>query len=137
MTIRSLVRIALARFLPTAAILLGGPIVIVWGADAIGPLGWTLIGLEVVAMTATFLSALLPVRRRLRPETASSFEWQLGSAATAVVATGALTFLARIFGWVSFGGLIAASVSGGLIAAVPLLVTSWRSDEDREGAPDL
>lgn len=136
MSVRSLIRVALARFLPTAAILLGGPVVLVSGAGAIGALGWWLIALELAAMTATFFTALFPVRARLDPDTVSSFEWQLGSAATAVVATGALTVIARLAGWVSFGSLIAASVSGGLIAAVPLLVTGWRAggapEEERE-----
>lgn len=122
---RLLLRYTLTRFAPTAVVLLAGPVV-GFGEPASLPVEmWVFLGLEVGGLMAGFLAALFPLRRRLRADAAGSVGWYLGSAALGLVALDGFSLLLRLGGGVDLRGLMVASVSGGLIAALPMLVTSW------------
>lgn len=136
---RTLVFVVLTRFLPMSAALVAGPIAVVEGPSALSALLLVIVGLQALGMSAGFLTALFPLRGRLSPAAARSLRWQLGSAAVGVVATGVFSVFTRDMRLVS---MLGASVGGGLIAAVPLLLAAsarggWDPDAaDSENGPD-
>ena len=123
-----LVGLTLSRFLPFAVLLLAGPAAAIVGPGAISPVAWWLMALQVTGVTAGFLTALFPLRHRLVPADAAATRWHLGSAAVGVLATDVFAFVIRWTGTAGVSILAGAAFAGGLIAAVPLLVTSWEAN---------
>lgn len=123
-----LIGLTLSRFLPMTVLLLAGPTVALLGPSAVSPIARWLMGLQVSGITAGFLTALFPLRRRLVPADAAATRWHLGSAAVGVLATDAFAFVIRWTGTAGVSTLAGAAFCGGLIAAVPLLVTAWEAN---------
>ena len=133
-----LIGLTLSRFLPMAVLLLAGPAVAVVGPAAIAPIAWALMGLQVAAVTIGFLVALFPLRSRLVPANAAATRWHLGSAAVGVLTLDVFAFVMRWTGTVGLNTLTGAAFCSGLIAALPLLVTSWdaRRSGNEENDPE-
>lgn len=127
-----LIRVTVTRFLPAAAALLALPVLAAARIQALPHLVWALLALQIVAIGAGFLTALVPLRRRLDRRSVHSLRWHVGSAALAVWATAALSFFVHLGDAVGFTGLIGASVSGGLVGALPLLVRGWDELRSRD-----
>lgn len=128
-----LVRLTVTRFVPVTVVLLVVPVLAAARLQALPGLVWWLLGLQSVAIGAGFLTALFPLRRRLDRHSVHSLRWHVGSGALAVWATAALSFFVHLGNAVGVTGLIGASVCGGLVGALPLLIKGWDELQAEDG----
>lgn len=118
----ALLRVVLTRFLPATAVLVAGPVVLAQGLGSLRTIVWWALGLQALATSAGYAAALLPLRGRLDPERLAAVRWNLAAAAVGVLSTGTFLLFPEE---VRLDTILQVSVSGGLIAAVPMLLAAW------------
>ncbi len=122
MSIGALLRVVLTRFLPVSAVMIAAPVVFAHGLGSLRTIVWWALGLQALATSVGYAAALLPLRGRLDPERLSAVRWNLAAAAVGILASGVFLLFPEE---VRLDTILQVSVSGGLIAAVPMLFAAW------------